>query len=190
MSTFEFVSVLMSIVVGLGIARLLSSAASLIEHRSSIRLDFVSLAWAVNVLQYLLIYWWVVVGNWRGYTTFSLLGFTSLFLYGVLLFFCAVLILPPQVEAGVDLPARFESIRRPFFTLWLLVVGVEAVDSFLKGTEYVLTQLGPAWFAVNGVVAVGAIAAYRVSDRRFHKGFAVLVFLVYASWTVSMFRSI
>jgi hypothetical protein len=63
LSTFEFVSVLMSIVVGLGITRLLAAVSSLIEHRSSIRFDFVSLAWTVNVLQYLLIYWWVVVGN-------------------------------------------------------------------------------------------------------------------------------
>jgi hypothetical protein len=29
-----------------------------------------------------------------------------------------------------------------------------------------------------------------VSDRKFHKGFAVLVFVVYATWTVSMFRPI
>ena len=39
MSTFEFVSVLMSIVVGLGITRLLGSIAGLIEHRETIRLD-------------------------------------------------------------------------------------------------------------------------------------------------------
>jgi hypothetical protein len=100
------------------------------------------------------------------------------------------LILPAQAEAGLDLTARFESIRRPFFTLWLLVVGVEVVDSLLKGTEYVLTELGPGWLTVNGLVAVGAIAALRVSDRRFHKGLSVLVFLVYATWTVSMFRTI
>jgi len=29
-----------------------------------------------------------------------------------------------------------------------------------------------------------------VSDRKFHKGLAVLVFVVYATWTVSMFRAI
>ena len=34
------------------------------------------------------------------------------------------------------------------------------------------------------------MAAQRVSDRKFHKGFAVLVFVVYATRTVSMFRSI
>jgi hypothetical protein len=29
-----------------------------------------------------------------------------------------------------------------------------------------------------------------VSDRKFHKGLAVLVFVVYATWTVSMYRSV
>jgi hypothetical protein len=42
----------------------------------------------------------------------------------------------------------------------------------------------------GGDCVVGAIAAQRVSDRKFHKGFVVLVFVVYATWTVSMFRSI
>lgn len=190
MSTFEFISVLMSIVVGLGITRLLSSASSLIEQRASVRFDFVSLLWAVNVLQYLVIYWWVVVGNWRGYTTFSILDFTALFFYGVFLYFCAALILPPRAEPDLDLTARFESIRRPFFLMWLLVVTAEVVDSFLKGTEYVVSELGPAWFVVNGVVATGAVIALRVSDRRFHKGFAVVVSLIYVTWTFSMFRSI
>ena len=95
-----------------------------------------------------------------------------------------------RAEAGLDLTARFESIRRPFFIMWLLVVGAEVVDSFLKGTDYVVSELGPGWFAIMGVVSVGAVVALRVSDRRFHKGFAVVVFLVYATWTLSMFRSI
>jgi len=180
----------MSIVVGLGITRLLSSASSLIEHRASIRFDFVSVAWSVNVLQYLVIYWWVVVGNWRSYTTFSLPGFMALFAYGVLLYFCAALVLPPRAEAGLDLPARFESVRRPFFLVWLLVIGAEVLDSFLKGAAYVTSELGPVWFVINGGVAAGAVVAMRTPDRRFHTAFAVAVFLTYATWTLSMFRSI
>ena len=180
----------MSIVVGLGVTRLLSSASSLVEQRASIRWDFLPLMWAVNTLQYLLIYWWVVVGNWRSYTTFAFVDFATLFFYGVFLYFCASLILPSRVEAGLDLSARFESIRRPFFIMWLSVVGAEVADSFLKGTEYVVSQLGPGWVVVNGVVIAGCVAALFVSDRRFQKVFAVLVFLMYATWTLSMFRSI
>jgi len=190
MSTFEFVSVLMSIVVGLGITRLLSAASSLIERRDEIRLDSVSLIWAVNVFQYLVIYWWVVVGNWRTLTTWSFPGFLSLFFYGVVLYFCAALILPVDPEAGLDLGSRFESIRRPFFIMWLFVVGAEVLDSFLKGADYVLTELGPGWFVVNGISASLALAALRVSNRRLNEVFAVIVFLSYAVWTLSMFRSI
>ena len=190
MSTFEFVSVLMSIVVGLGITRLLSSASNLVEHRASIRLDFTTLVWATNILLYLVIYWWVVVGNWRGRTNWSFPSFVALFLYGVFLYFCASLILPERAEPGLDLTSRFESIRRPFFALWLLVVSAEVTDSFLKGVTYVLTELGPAWFGIVGGSALLGITALRVRDRRFHRIVAILVFVAYASWTLSMFRSI
>lgn len=190
MSAFEFVSVLMSIVVGLGITRLLSSASNLVEHRASIRFDSVTLVWAANILLYLVIYWWVVVGNWRGRTTWSFPSFVSLFLYGVFLYFCAALILPENAEPGLDLTARFDSIRRPFFTMWLLVVCAEVTDSFIKGVEYVLTELGPAWFGIVGGSALLGIVALRVEDRRFHRGLAVVVFITYAAWTLSMFRSI
>jgi hypothetical protein len=180
----------MSIVVGLGITRILSSIANLIEGRESVRIDFLSIMWAVNVLQYLVIYWWVVVGNWRAFTTWSFPGFIALFLYGVFLYFCAALVLPGRVDPGLDLGRRFDSIRRPFFAMWLLVLVAEVVDSFLKGVDYVLHSLGPFWMVVNGFVAALILLARTLSSRKAQRVVAVLVFLVYAGWTLSMFRSL
>jgi hypothetical protein len=74
--------------------------------------------------------------------------------------------------------------------MWLLVVCAEVTDSFLKGVAYVLTELGPAWFGIVGGSAVLGIIALRVRDRRFHRLLAVAVFVTYAAWTLSMFRSI
>ena len=110
----------MSIVVGLGIARILSGFSSLLEYRREIELDWITILWAVNVLGYHLLFWWIVVNNWRFLSEWSFLQFGSLFLYGALIFFCASLILPRQITIGMDLKARFESIRKPFYVLLLL----------------------------------------------------------------------
>ena len=66
----------------------------------------------------------------------------------MLIFFCASLILPNNVPKGMDLKARFESIRRPFFILWLFVMCTERLDSFMKGKDYVLNDLGAPYLAL------------------------------------------
>ena len=187
MSTFEFVTVLMSIVVGLGVTRILSGLADLVEHRASIALDWVTLIWAVNVLLYDLVYWWVVVNHWRFLTTWSIARFAPLFLYGVLLYFCAALILPSHMAEGLELKARFESIRRPFFLLWLLVLCSDLLDSLMKGTEYVLTELGAPYLAIVALSAVGGVAGMRISDRRFHIALAVVFLVTVTVWSIARF---
>jgi hypothetical protein len=189
-STFEFVTVLMSIVVGLGITRVLSGLSSLVEHRANVRLDAVTLAWAVNVLGFHLIYWWIVVNNWRTLEQWSFARFAPLFLYGVLLYFCAALVLPDTVTPGTDLRARFESIRRPFFVFWFLVMCSELADSLFKGTDYVWRELGPGYLCVMAASFSLIGGALRTSDRRYHLMAALAFFAIYAIWTTIAFATI
>jgi len=190
LSTFEFVTVLMSIVVGLGIARILSGFSSLLEHRRDINVDWLTIIWAVNVLGYHLLYWWIVVNNWRFLSEWTFSRFGSLFLYGVLIFFCASLILPRQLTAGMDLKARFETIRKPFFTLWFLVMCSELLDSLQKGIDYVLHELGPAYLGLMSYSLLLPLAGIMISKRRFQFFAAISFFVIYASWTLGSFATI
>jgi len=180
----------MSIVVGLGIARILSGLSSLIEARQEVEADWPTVLWAVNVLGYHLIFWWIVVNNWRFLSEWSIAQFGALFLYGVLIFFCASLILPRQVPAGMDLSERYESIRKPFFGLWLLVMCSELLDSLLKGSDYVLNELGVPYIAVWSVSVVLSACGIVVSSRRYHIAAAIGFFSIYAAWTLKAFATI
>jgi len=180
----------MSIVVGLGIARILSGFSLLLEARHELEPDWVSVLWAVNVLGYHLLFWWIVVNNWRFLSDWSFAHFSALFLYGVLLFFCASLILPSSVPKGIDLKARFESIRKPFFSLWLLVMCTELLDSFMKGTNYVLNNLGTAYLALWAVTVLLSIGGLLVANRRYHIAAAIVFFLIYAVWLLRSFSTI
>ena len=180
----------MSIVVGLGIARILSGFSALIEARREVELDWVAILWAVNVLGYHLLFWWIVVNNWRFLSEWTFLQFGALFLYGVLIFFCASLILPPHVSTGMELKARFESIRVPFFVLWLLVMCSELLDSLLKGTDYVLAELGAPYITMWTISVLLSVGGIVTSNRRYHLIAAISFFTIYAAWTLSTFSTI
>lgn len=162
----------------------------MLEFRSDIQPDWVTVIWAVNVLGYHLLFWWIVVNNWRFLPEWTFPQFGSLFLYGVFLFFCASLILPRQVTAGMDLTDRFESIRRPFFVLWFLVMCSELLDSFSKGTNYVFTELGLPYLGVISLSLTLSVAGIIFSDRRFHVVAAITFFVVYTAWVLSRFATI
>lgn len=190
MSTFEFVTVLMSIVVGLGIARLLSGFAALIEVRKTVRMDWVTILWAINVLGYHTLFWWIVVNNWRSLEEWSFTEFGALFVYGIFVFFCASLILPRRVKENLDMQARFESIRQPFYGLWFCVLAAEFSDSFLKGSDYVLNELGLPYFALVSTLAAVNLGGLLIADRRYHYGAAIAFFALHAIWMMSSFWTI
>lgn len=107
MTPFEFLSVALSFVIGLGVTYLLTSLLSLIRERRTCRPDWLPLLWASYVFEYQVQYWWGVfelaaMESWR----FSV--FLALLMYAVLLFAAGGLILPHDA-------ARHEEGLRAYF---------------------------------------------------------------------------
>ena len=190
MSTFEFAVIPLSIVVGLGIARLLSALASLVEHRDKVRFDALTLVWVANAMLFHIFFWWVVVGNARAFEEWSLAAFLVLFAWAMVMFFAAALILPSTAAAGCDLRDRYESIRRPFFALMAATPAIDVTDSLLKGgIDRILNVLGPTYIVAMMGLALFGIAAMRTADRRLHwigaiAGFAGLLGTFVTGWSV------
>lgn len=59
MSDFEFLSVLVSIVIGLGLTHLLSGLGRAFYARELHRMDPVHVAWTITILFVLVLNWWV-----------------------------------------------------------------------------------------------------------------------------------
>ncbi|HEX5275601.1 MAG TPA: hypothetical protein VFW34_10030 [Candidatus Rubrimentiphilum sp.] len=117
---FSYLSVLVSIVLGLGIAHLLGSVIRLIVHRGRIGSYWPSVIWVINLLLIMLLVWW---------TDFSLTSHTgwtfAIFVFTIavpaLLYVISGLILPPGVE---DMQRAYQENRQWFFAL--LVIGILA----------------------------------------------------------------
>src|SRR5437868_9254551 len=99
MGAFEYLSVLISIILALGMTRVLGGVGEMLQARSHRRIYWVHAIWIVNLFLYLVIAWWIFY-RWRNQQpwTFYLFVFV-LFLLTIL--YLVSFILFPSVSASV-----------------------------------------------------------------------------------------
>jgi hypothetical protein len=173
MSDFEFVSVVLAIVIGLGMTRILSGLASVLEHRATLRPDWISLTWAVTVLLWQILFWVGTVNSYRSKPiTFTVANFGLLLLAAVALYFAAALVLPSQIGPRTDLRQHYAAVRKPFFLVLLGLPLLELSDSLQHGFRHLL-DLGPAYLVAQGFVILVCFRALATESRRTHGVIAV-----------------
>src|SRR4029453_6335057 len=59
MGAFEYLSVLISIILALGMTRVLAGVGEMLQARSRHRIYWVHVIWIVNLFLYLVIAWWI-----------------------------------------------------------------------------------------------------------------------------------
>ena len=134
MNPFEYLAVLISIVLGLGLTELLASAQQLIHARDRVRFHWLPLVWSAQTFVLLVQWWWAAFGM-RGQLDWHFFAFLYFLLGPMLLYLAAALVLP-NVEPGAryDLRAHYFRHHRPFFgtlavsTGLALVRAVQAAD--------------------------------------------------------------
>ena len=64
MDPFSYLSVLISIILALGMTRVLAGVGEMLQARSRRRLYWVHAVWVVNLFLYLVVAWWIFY-RWR-----------------------------------------------------------------------------------------------------------------------------
>lgn len=160
MDAFAYLSVLLSIILGLGLTQLLTAVGRLIRHRDRVRIDWLPLLWAAVLLVIYVQVWWAMFGL-RQVRVWTFFEFLIVLGQVVALYMMAPVALPEQVdEVGVDLGAYFDSHRHWFFGFFLatLVISVSK-DVVLAGHLPSGTNL--AFHVVLAAVSVGAMTLRR-----------------------------
>jgi hypothetical protein len=178
-SRFEYSSVLISIVIGLGVSEVLAGWARLILRRRVVRFYWVHAVWCLSNVLSLVEFWW---GFWsyRGileapeWTLPELLAVVSEAFIGVL---ATLVLMPAEIGAhGADLRSHYFEHRRPFFALaavWL--VHLSAVEHWLSGQ--------PIFDAPNVIRGLGLVLVVwaATSDRKdVHAGLALAALALHA----------
>ncbi len=135
----------------------------------------------------MVIYWWTVVFGWRDWQNWNLLLFMFVLTYGILLFLLAVILYPTDVPRSWDPHRSFIDMRRWFFGIFVVLVFVEAFDSYQKNH---LDEFSTLYFFLLGLWLAGGILGWISENRRIHNAIAVSVLASQVAWVGYQLRNL
>jgi len=137
MDHFEYVMVLISIIIGLGITHILLGVTGIIDRTvgsgRSIQLSATYLIWLAEVFNWMILFWWWEFRFSEFIDAWTLGIYVFLASYAIILFLLAAILVPRSWESVEDLAAYFLQRKNWFFSLYLLAIGMDVVDTYWKG---------------------------------------------------------
>jgi hypothetical protein len=176
--SFSYLSVLLSIVLGLAITQVLQGWRGLILTRAKVKIYLPTLIWSGSTLLIAVQAWWADFGL-REQVTWTFVAFIIIVLHAICVYMVAALVLPDVTgETIVDLRAHYFAHRIWFFGAQLAnVVCSAAKDLALHGR--LPHRLNAEFHLIFGLAAIIAVITRR---EWIHKALApalLLVFLIY-----------
>jgi hypothetical protein len=173
---FEYLTVLISVVVGLSVTSFLTNVVRIIHVRGDVTVSWLQLLWSVVILIWTVSFWWFtfVLADQQQWT-FPL--FVFLLAYSTLLFLLMALLFPEGVPADHDYRVQFMRNRVWFFGVLLLLLVIDLIDYMIKLEKDVsiVDHLSYAVFA--GPLIALSLIALRTNNLLFHRVFAVYTVL-------------
>lgn len=188
MGIFEYIAVLTSIIIGLGITQLLRGLARLIQNPGHYQTYWVHLLWVATMFFHMVFWWWWEfrlgdIENW----TFFLYAFVVL--YAFVFYLACALLFPEDLSDYDGFRDYFYSRRRWFFGLLAFSLLLDVGDSWLKGSEH-FASLGMEYALATLAKLVLFVTAAVVQNKRFHSLFAVAFLAYQIFWAIRMFETV
>jgi len=184
MDEFSYLSVLLSVILGLAVTQILQGFRGLLLSRTRIQVYWPVIGWAMLVLLVCFQNWWSMFGM-RNRHDWTFEQFALVLLQTILIYMVAGLVFPDFfTDAAVDLKENFYAHRRWFFLLALASVIVSLGKSLvLDGRLPPTTDL--TFHAIFGVALITGASTQR---EWYHKtlvlfiiaAFVLYIFLLYA----------
>jgi len=182
-SQFEYVAVLISIIVGLAIAQILRGVGQMVTSKDA-RPYWVHLVWTFYLFLLLVAFWWwefqLESINW------SLSIYLVVIIYATLLFFVSLVIQPLKTEQISSFKDYYFSHRRWIFGLLIAIWLWDFVDTLSKGTDHFF-DLGIEYLVFNITQLTIFSVASITANERAHEFFAVACLIIFATFQYRFF---
>ena len=179
MDLFEYISVLTSIIIGLGLAHLLRGLAGLVQHPGRHRIYWVHLVWVAYMFFNLIFFWWWEfslgeIGTWL------FQDYVFIVFYAVVLYLLCAMLFPADLEDYDGFADYFLSRRGWFFGLLALSFLIDIYDTSLKGEDH-LANLGLDYIMLTVINTSAAIVA-AINGRHVVHAVIAVGALTYQVW--------
>jgi len=167
METFEYVMVLVSIIIGLALTHILTALGGAIHrlrgHGPPIRLEATYLLWVGFVLVWLVSFWWWEFRFQELEIAWTFGLYLFIILYAIWLFLLAVVLVPHRMDGLEDSYAYFLSGRRWFFGALAGALVLDTIDTFLKGVAW---GVRPIFVLQTGIFVAACVVGVATENRR------------------------
>ncbi|MBL8582475.1 MAG: hypothetical protein JNL61_09640 [Rhizobiaceae bacterium] len=177
MTGFTPVSTIISMVLGLGVTRMLLGLIAVFRSRHRAHIDWLPLAWAAIIFLTQMQYWWAVTHIPPEFQGWSFESFVALTGFTGLLFVCGALLLPPA-----EMPER-ENLRTFFETegKWaLLFLALFFALSLVVNVFYFRVGLFEPWALLNLIATVLPLVVFFSSSRAVRAAITLAALAYYA----------
>ena len=161
MTDFEFLSVLVSIVVGFGLTHLLGGLGRAYHFRRTSKMDAVHFAWTIMVFFVLVLNWWVFL-LWRDFNSWTFFLFFT-----------------PRLSKDVDYRVLFETNRTWFLSTFVVFSMLDILVTALR--EQTVPEL--YFMAFVGHFAIIAALGILIRNRRYDLVAAWYIVITMALWS-------
>ncbi|MBI1365515.1 MAG: hypothetical protein GC153_06110 [Alphaproteobacteria bacterium] len=185
MDAFSYLSVLISIIIGLAITQVLMGFRAILLHRRKVKLYWPALLQGAVLLLIATQMWWAMF-SLRAITEWTFAGYGVVLLQTVAFYLAAGLIFPDVSEAGCDLEQAYFDHRRWFFGALVLTVLASAVKDLV-----IYGSLPQSWdMALHVAFLTASVAAMVTRSRLYHKLLAPGVAMIFAAYTFMLFAQL
>jgi hypothetical protein len=159
MKPFEHLSVLISIVLGLGLTQLLTNVHRLVQAGKRVKLYWLSVLWTALIFVSQIEWWWASFAL-RNDAVWNFFYFLFLLLSPVSLYLAAAFVLPEvEDDRTYDLREYYYENRGWFFAMLALSPALDAVRRAIQSGS--VRDLGAASNAVSAVMLVALAVSRR-----------------------------
>jgi FtsH-binding integral membrane protein len=186
MDEFSYLSVLISVILGLAVTQILKGFRGILLSRVRVRIYWPVILWAGLLLLVCFQHWWAMFGmrhrhDWT-FQQFGMVLLNVIFIYMV-----AGLVLPDFFgEQVVDLKENFYAHRGWFFSLAVGVIVVSVGKSLVLDGRL----LPPTDLVFHAIFGVGLLIGALTRSERYHKGLVVFTSALFVCYIVLLYARI
>ena len=183
MDEFSFLSVLLSVILGLAITQILQGFRGLMLSRTKTRVYWPVIGWAILILLVCFQNWWSMFGM-RNRHDWSFEQFAMILLQTILFYLLAGLVFPDFAGEGiVDLKESFYAHRRWFFFIGLASIVVSVIKSLVLNGK--LPDRTDLMFHV--IFGVALLSGGLTRREPYHKALVLFVIATFVLYTLLLY---